>query len=100
MEAHRARRCFYVLPSPSLSSNYVSQCVTRVCCPLPVLAVSGLSSVALCCPLPVQAVTNVNKNESHTVIRGYNAIRLFHVDVMGCFMTKQTVLPNKEGSEI
>ena len=36
MEAHRARRCFYVLPSPSLSSNYVLQCVTTVCCPLPV----------------------------------------------------------------
>ena len=36
MEAHRARRCFYVLPSPSLSSDYVLQSVTTVCCPLPV----------------------------------------------------------------
>ena len=64
MEAHRARRCFYVLPSPSLSSNYVLQSVTTVTmCYNSVLHSPSLSSVALCCPLPVQAVTNANKNE-------------------------------------
>ena len=60
MEAHRARRCFYVLPSPSLSSNYVLQRVTTVCCPLPVWVVTNnyvLQCVTtVCCTLPVWAV--------------------------------------------
>ena len=62
MEAHRARRCFYVLPSPSLSSNYVLQSVTTVTmCYNSVLHSPSLSSdyvlqcvATVCCALPVE----------------------------------------------